>query len=249
MLVLCYRNGALGHTVGALMDCCTKEGTQDFPSFVRGNHLHHHVSKSKFYYVRHPFVDIKTEKQKGNTVISSSSHSIPGRLLIILMGLRKWNRAVPEFNKPVQLRQDGSTVQEQIEVLSNTLLDVVTDSNWYIDVDITATLDITDFWHNSDNVALFLLNCGLHPVDDKVKSFCQMVATSNQEYIDNVEKCVKISNDILEGKDYELSISFLEAAMIHTLLMHKLGKRFYEQPKRLTCFPKSTLDYIKIFKD
>ena len=76
-----------------------------------------------------------------------------------------------------------------------------------------------------------------------------MVATSNQEYFDIVENCVKISNDILEGKVYETNLDFFESAMCHMLLMEQLGKRFYEQPHRLKCLPISTLDYIKIFKD
>ena len=76
-----------------------------------------------------------------------------------------------------------------------------------------------------------------------------MVATSNQEYFDTVENCVKISNDILEGKVYETNLDFFESAMCHMLLMGRLGKRFYEQPRRLECLPTSTLDYIKIFKD
>jgi hypothetical protein len=248
MLALCYHNGALGHTVGALMDCCTKEGTQDFPSFVPGMHLHNHISNSKFYKVCHPWIDIPKEKQHNNTVISASSYSTFGRLLIVLMGLKKWNKSVPMENAPVLLRQDGDTVQEQIEVLSNTLFDKVSaDIGWYLDVD--HVLDITNFWNDSNCVSEFLINCGLHPVDYKVKSFCQLVANSNQKYFDIIENCVKISNDILDGKVYDTGLDFFESAMCHMLLMKSLGKRFYEQPQRLKCFPASTLDYIKIFKD
>lgn len=248
MLVLCYHNGALGHTVGALMDCCTEEGTQDFPSFVPGMHLHHHSSKSKFYKVCHPWIDIPKEKQHNNTVISASSYSTFGRLLIVLMGLKKWHKSVPNENSPLLYRQDGDSVQEQIEVLSNTLFDKVsTDHEWYLDVD--HVLDITNFWNDPNCISTFLTKCGLHPVDYKVKNFCQLVANSNQKYFDIIENCVKISNDILEGKVYDTGLDFFESAMCHMLLMKKLERRFYNQPRRLRCFPASTLDYIEIFKD
>jgi len=248
MLVLCYHNGALGHTVGALMDCCTEEGTQDFPSFVSGMHLHHHKSDSNFYKVCHPWIDIPKEKQHNNTVISASSYSTFGRLLIVLMGLKKWHKSVPNENSPLLYRQDGDVVQEQIEVLSNTLFDKVsTDTEWYLDVD--HVLDITNFWNDPDHVSTFLTRCGLHPVDYKVQRFCQLVANNNQKYFDIIENCVKISNDILEGKVYDTGLDFFESAMCHMLLMKNLGRRFYEQPQRLKCFPASTLDYIKIFKD
>jgi len=249
MLVLCYHNGALGHTVSALMDCCTEEGGASvFPSFAPGNHLHHHLPKSKFYRVQHPVINMALEKQRNNTVISASSYSITGRLLIVLMGLKKWFKKIPEFNAPVMLRQDGNTAHEQLETLSNTLFDKVSNNDgWYIEAD--HVLDITNFWRDANCVSLFLSECGLHPIENKVTSFCQMVANSNQEYFDIVENCVKIFNDILEGKVYEINQSFFEAAMCHMLLMKHLKKRFYEQPQRLKCFPASTLDYIKIFKD
>lgn len=248
MLVLCYHNGALGHTVTALMDCCTKEGGAEFPSFVKGKHLHHHRPLSTFYKVRHPIIDISSEKAAGNTVISSSSFSTFGRLLIILMGLKKWKKAVPEFNSPVMYRQDGSTMHEQLEVLSNTLLDKVsTDGWWFTDVD--HVLDITDFFGNTKRVSTFLSDCGLTPVDEKVESFCRNVAISNQEYVDTIGKCVKISTDILNGEEYDIDLSFFETAMCHMLLMQQTGKRFYEQPRRLQNFPTSTVDYIKLFKD
>ena len=48
ILVLCYHNGALGHTVSALIDCCTKEG----PSFVPGENLHHYNTKSLLYQIK-----------------------------------------------------------------------------------------------------------------------------------------------------------------------------------------------------
>jgi len=248
MLVLCYHNGALGHTVTALMDCCTEEGSSEFPSFVKGKHLHHYLPQSKFYKVSHPIIDIAKEKAAGNTIISSSSFSTFGRLLIILMGLNKWSKAVPEFNAPVVFRQDGTTIQEQLEVLSNTLLDKIsTDQWWFTDVD--HVLDITNFFGEPNKVSTFLSNCGLHPIDEKVKSFCYAVAVSNQEYVDTIEKCVKISTDILDGKEYNVDLSFYETAMCHMLLMKHTGKRFYEQPHRLQYFPTSTVDYIKLFKD
>ncbi len=248
MLVLCYHNGALGHTVTALMDCCTKEGNVEFPSFVKGKNLHHHRPRSTFYKVRHPAIDINKEKAEGNTVISSSSFSTFGRLLIILMGLKKWTDAVPEFNSPVLLRQDGDSKQEQLEVLSNTLLDkVISDNGWFTDVD--HVLDIVDFFKRPSQVSEFLARCGLHPIENRVENFCQLVAESNQEYVDTVENCAKITTDILDGKEYSVDLSFFEAAMCHMMLMQRTGKRFYEQPRRLQHFPVSTVDYIKLFKD
>ena len=161
MLVLCYHNGALGHTVTALMDCCTEEGNVEFPSFVKGKNLHHHKPRSTFYKVRHPAIDINKEKAEGNTVISSSSFSTFGRLLIILMGLKKWTNAVPEFNSPVLFRQDGDSIQEQLEVLSNTLLDkVISDNGWFTDVDYVLILltsssnpvKYQNFWLDADYI-------------------------------------------------------------------------------------------------
>jgi hypothetical protein len=248
MLAFCYHNGALGHTVTALMDCCTKEGNAEFPSFVKGNNLHHHYPLSRFYQVKHPDIDMVKERAAGNTIISSSSFSTFGRLLIILMGLKKWKKAIPEFNKPVILRQDGVTIQEQIEVLSNTLLDKVHQSEgWFADAD--HVLDITSFWNSPAAVSLFLKECGLHPVDEKVEDFCHIVAESNQEYFNTIEKCVKISTDVTDGKEYAVDLDFFETAMCHMLVMQKTNKRFYEQPRRLKFFPTNTVDYIKLFKD
>jgi hypothetical protein len=246
MLVLCYHNGALGHTVSALLDCCTKEGGQDFPSFVPGKNLHHYNTKSTLYQVKHPDIDVKQE-QLSNIVASSTSQSIPGRLLVLLMGLEKHTNACPEFNNPIVYKQTGKTFGEQLEILSLTLRDKVTkDSEWFMDTDYQ--LDIMDFWHNPGNIQIFLVKCGFTPMVTRVNEFCKLVADANSKYFDIIQKCVTLVQDVINNKDYSIDLTFYETAMCHMLLLQQTGKSHIDI-KLLNQQPTSTANFIEIFKD
>jgi hypothetical protein len=246
MLILCYHNGALGHTVSALFDCCTKEGGQNFPSFVPDKNLHHYKTKSKLYQVKHPDINVKQE-QLSNVVVSSTSHSISGRLLILLMGLEKHNNAHPEFNNPIVYKQTGKTFGEQLEILSLTLKDKVTkDSEWLVDTDYQ--LDIMDFWHNPSEIETCLVKCGFTPVFNRVDEFCKMVANTNSKYFGVIQKCLTIVQDVINNKHYNIDLTFYETAMCHMLLLQQTGKSHIDI-KLLNQQPTSTADFIEIFKD
>lgn len=247
MLVLCYHNGALGHTVGALMDCCTEEGTQDFPSFVPGKNLHHYKTRSLLYKIKHPNVNIVQEQKHNNIVVSSTATNITGRLLVLLMGLMKYNNSDPTFNNPIVYKQTGNTFGEQLEILSLTLKDKVTnDSDWLMDTN--HQLDIMSFWNNVSDVNLFLINCGFTPLPDKVKDFCNKVVFTNSKYFDSIQKCVTIAQDVINNLQYDIDLTFYEAAMCHMLLLCETKKSHIEI-KLLPSQPTSTTDFIEIFKD
>ena len=247
MLVLCYHNGALGHTVGALIDCCTKEGSQEFPSFVLNRNLHQHKSRTGLYRIQHPDIDIDQERRAGNTVISSTSFSKRGRLLIILMGLLKYLGNEPKFNNPVVYKQHGLSFGEQLEILSVTLKDkVLSDHSWHVDTD--HQLDITDFWSNPDAVEKFLIDCNLTPVRNLVVRFCDKVTETNAKYFNTIEKCVTLVQAVINNTQYKVDLTFYEAAMCHMLLLCHTGK-LHTDIKLMHYLPTSSNDFIEIFKD
>lgn len=217
MIVLCYHNGALGRTVAALIECCTKEGSREFPSFVTGKNLHHYKPEEKLFQIKHPFCEVKKEKEFSNTVISSTSNSHIGRFLILLMGLKKWSKNEPKLNQQFLYNQTSSTYGEQLEVLSITLRDKVKSANdWYLDAD--CVLDILDFWDNHNAIIKWLTDCGFTPVSSKVHDFCQLVAESNRGYYDSILKCTQIVQDTIQHINYNIDLTFYETAMCHAML-------------------------------
>lgn len=248
MLVLCYHNGALGHTVSALIDSCTKEGGQDFPSFVINKNLHNYTPRSGLYQVKHPYIDIEKERNRNNIVISSTSTSVSGRLLILLMGLLKSNaQTAPVFNEPVVYKQDGTLFGEQLEILSLTLKDKISqETDWYTDADFQ--LDIIDFWTNCQGIEKFLLDCGLTPMPVRILEFCQKVMETNAEYFDTIQKCVTIAHDVIHNQEYDIELTFYEAAMCHMLLLQHSNKT-HQEIKLLQSMPNNTASFIKIFKE
>jgi hypothetical protein len=248
MLVLCYHNGALGHTVSALIDSCTKEVGGNFPSFVINKNLHHYIPQSRVYQVKHPYIDIEQERKHNNIVISSSSKSVFGRLLILLMGLLKSNvQTTPGFNAPVVYKQNGTLFGEQLEILSLTLKDKISkEADWYTDVDYQ--LDVMDFWTNPQGIEKFLLDCNLTPIPVRVLEFCQKVREINAVYFDTVKKCVTITQDVINNKEYNIDLTFYEAAMCHMLLLQHFNKT-HNEVKLVQCMPTNTASFIQIFKD
>ena len=59
MITICYHNGALGNTLGALLASCTKEGGEKFPSFLKGQNLHHFIHSGNLYKIRHPKINLQ----------------------------------------------------------------------------------------------------------------------------------------------------------------------------------------------
>jgi hypothetical protein len=117
MLTVCYPGGALGFSIGALMDCCTKEGGNEFPVFYKGENLHHHVQRSTWYELAHPVggLDFIIEKRKKNIVIGSNSESFFGRLLIKTMLCYKWFHLAPDVNQPSLYFQGNGSYGDQLE--------------------------------------------------------------------------------------------------------------------------------------
>jgi hypothetical protein len=247
MNVLCYHNGALGHAVMVLIETCTKEGTNDFPSFVAGEHLHHYRPTQTLFCVKHPDCNITSEKSLGNTVISSSSQSHFGRFLILLMGLKKWTKAVPALDHEVTYKQYGKTYGDQLEILSLTLRDKVqTESEWFLDADYV--LDVVDFWQNPDEIVKWLTQCGFTPVVELVHKFCKLVSESNQQYYNDIVKCVQVVDDVVKNKISTVDLTFYETAVCHALLLIHF-KRSHVDVKLFQEHPTNTQHFIDIFYD
>jgi hypothetical protein len=246
MIVFCYHNGALGHATSALIECCTQEGGRDFPLVYLGENLHHFSAEQKLFCIKHPECNVTQEKKLGNFVISTSSSSMIGRFLILLMALKKWNNDEPEYNHRAVYKQHGSTYGEQLEILSLTLLDKVKlDSDWFVDTH--CVLDILDYWNNVSNVVDWLINIGLTPIPDCVDIFCQQIAKSNQHYYNVVNKCVDVVKDTVAGKDYNIDLSFYEVAMCHAMLLNHYNKS-HTETKLLLAPPIYTHDLRNIFQ-
>jgi hypothetical protein len=228
MVILCYHNGALGHATAALIECCTYEGRKDFPPSYHGKNLHHYLPDENLFNIRHPECDIAQEKTLGNTVASSTSKSIFGKLLILLMGLTKWVNDEPTFGCPVVYKQIGETYGEQLEILSITIMDKIkNDNDWLVDAD--CVLDIVNYWNNIPDIVNWLKNCGFTPVNDRVVYFCNQIAKSNQMYYDRISKCNNIVNDIITtDNDYQIDLSFYEVAMCHAMLLDYYNRSHVE---------------------
>lgn len=247
MVVLCYRNGALGRTVSALFSSCTKEGKSSFPSFIKDQNLHHYEDHKNFYRIEHPIIDLDYERHQGNTVVSSSSRSYFGRLLILFMSFGKWFKQYPELDRPLEFNQGNGPYGNQIEVLAITIADEINSiDRWYLDADYV--LDILDFWQSPDQVINFLNKCGFQAENKLVKEFCSQVAETNQNYFDAVDKCHKIVDDVINSKVYPISLTFFEVAVCYALLMLKFNLNASSR-KVLLEPPVSTLDFKKIIKD
>ena len=245
MMILCYQQGALGHAVNALIDCCTKEGNNDFPLFSKNQNLHHYKSKTRLVGIVHPDCDVALFQQRGYVVISSTSKTFNGRLLVILMGLAKWFKKLPEFNNPIKkLEQFGDTFGEQIEILSASLTNLIkNESEWFSDAN--HTFDILNFWNDVQSVITFLKDIGLTPVNELVHKFCRKITYINQMYYNSVQKCVSIANNVINREIVDIDISFYEVAMIHCLLMEHLNRNHLEL-KLLDSTPKNTIEFINI---
>jgi hypothetical protein len=200
------------------------------------------------YQVKHPYINIEQERKHNNIVISSSSKSVFGRLLILLMGLLKSNaQTTPEFNTPIVYKQNGTMFGEQLEILSLTLKDKISkEADWYTDVDYQ--LDVVDFWTNPLGIEKFLLDCNLTPIPVRVLEFCQKVRETNAVYFDTVKKCVTITQDVINNQEYNIDLTFYEAAMCHMLLLQHFDKS-HQEIKLVQCTPTNTTSFIQIFKD
>lgn len=245
--MLCYRNGALGHTVSALLNCCTHEGgLEKFPLFNKGKNLHHFKPGNNFYTVKHPEINISTERELGNFVISSSSRSEFGKLLILFMSYGKWYKHYPDFNAPINFNQGTGTYGEQIEILGRTVADVIkSDKDWFLEVDYV--FDIMHFWNNTQGVVEFLKICNLTPELQAVEDFCNQVKISNETYFNSVKKCYVVAECVLKDVDQLVDLTFFEVAVCYALLL--INYKHIRQPKVPQEIPKSTVDFKKLFEE
>jgi hypothetical protein len=229
----------------ALIETCTKEGNKEFPSFVDQQNLHHFIPQGVLYQTKHPECDVSSEQSLGNKVACATSTTYFGRYLILLMGLHKWVRGVPDYNDPVIYKQHGQTYGEQLEILSVTLTDKTqSDSDWYMDCDYK--LDIVDYWQNPMNVSTWLTHLGLTPVYQRVLEFCKLVSVANQVYYDSVANCQQIVDDVILKRVREINLSFYETAMCHSMLLRHYNVSHIDL-KLLHAPPTSTNDLIGMF--
>jgi hypothetical protein len=245
MLVLCYPNGALGHCFSALLDYCTVEGgAENYPIFINGKNLHQHKQKSHFYKISHPTVICNND----DTLISSTSNSDFGKLLILLMSLAKHSKKIPDFNNPLMLKQGSGSFGKQVEILSLTIRDKLEKRNdWFLNSD--NIFDILWYWENVEDIVIFLKKLNLTPIENKVIEFANMVATSNQMYYNNIKHCFELVDDIVSSRDINLDLSFFDTTLVHMLLLKHIKAFDYRQIKLLVHSPKSTQDFINIIKE
>jgi hypothetical protein len=244
MLVFCYHNGALGHATMALIETCTKEGNKEFPSFFDQQNLHHYVPQRFLFQLKHPDCDVPAEQALTNKVACATATTYFGRYLVLLMGLKKCVGDVPDYNDPVVYKQLGQTYGEQLEILSVTLKDKTqSDVDWYMDCDYK--LNIVDYWANPAHVSAWLSQLGFEPVLDRVEEFCKLVTKSNQWYYDSVSKCQQIVDDISLKQVHDITLSFYETAMCHSMLLrnHNIS---HVDCKLLHAPPTSTRHLIEI---
>jgi hypothetical protein len=241
MLVLHYHNGAMGNTVGALWASCTIEGNTEIPIFNIGKNLHHFTHEKEFYSIKHPHIDIEYEKSKNNTIVCSTSNSVFGKLLILTMSFMKWHMRIPKFNEPCVFNQGNGSYGDQLEMLSDTIISKLDTFDDKYDI----IFDILWFWKDTSQIKQFLLNCQLSPIDTKIEEFVKIVTKTNNQYFEIVERCFLIADDVLCGKNYEITVNFFETAIIRALLKMKTTDNLLlmsEPPKYIT-------DFNKLFKE
>ena len=245
MIVLCYHNGALGNTTRALFECCTKEGNSELPSFLTGQNLHHFKPKDDIIHVKHPVCDVTSERKNNNIVVSSTSSSLYGRYMILLMGLKKWNSKVPAFNDPSTYKQDGNGFGEQLEILSLTLIKKTNQKNdWFENA--CYKIDILDYWNNVDNLCDTIKSCGLTPHYNKVKHFSGLVCKTNDIYFNKIKECYKVIDFVLEKRKRKIDLNFFQSAVCHGLLLH-ITKANHTEVKLIDQMPINTEDFIRAF--
>ena len=243
-IVLCYHNGALGNVAVALMESCTYQGRQNMPNFIKNKNLHHYKQKTKLVEIQHPNCDVLKEKNKGKTVLTSTSMSNFGRYLIVLMGLNKWTGKLPRYSDKSVYKQSGHSYQNQLETLAITLHDKVKDdSDWYADADVT--IDILDYWKNPKQICRAISKCNLTPITPLVKLFCQRTAYTNKVYHDTITKCSNIVEMCFSNSHVPIDINFLETAVCYAMLLDKIGVHHTQVP-RLSAHPTNTGDLINL---
>jgi hypothetical protein len=210
MLVIHYHNGALGNTIGAMLSCCTEEGSSSFPLFIVGKNLHHFAHNEKFYYIKHPNIDIEYERSIGNKLIYSTSESIFGKLLILMMGLYKFNNQLPEFNKPFLYKQGTGNYGEQIEILSLTLMDKIDLMNQESDI----IFDIMWFWEDLNKIEKFLIDCGLTPDKLKIQRFVKQVKKQTKNILIGLKNVLQLPMMCYIIKTTKLKIRFLKQQLL-----------------------------------
>jgi len=246
MIVVCYHNGALGHCLSALFDCCTQEGgAVKFPSFSKGEHLHNHTQKSFFYKISHPTVDI--EKEINNVIVSSSSNTEFGRLLALYMGIAKWSKQLPDFNVPTTFNQGTGSFGNQIEILSTTLSNKLdAPIGWFLNADYV--FDILWYWEDPGKIVDFLKLIGLSPIENRVIEFTKLVTDSNQMYFDLIKNYYDTVEDICNQKDKKIDLTFFDTAIVHMLYL-KRKQLHINDVDLLVQQPKSTLEFRNIIKE
>jgi hypothetical protein len=252
MITLWYRNGGMGHTVSAIFDYGTVEGgVSGFPVFYPGQHLHHQDPQKKFYKICHPYIDIDSENKSGNIIVSSTSESDFGKLLIILMGLQKWTNKIPDTMAPVNFNQilQGSenTFGDQIEILSLTIRDdITTYANWLTTG--VKVFDIMWIWEDPGRIVEFLKSLNLTTIDDKVIKMCNDIRDANQQYFNEIKKCFDICDNICNNISHNIELNFLSEAVIHMLVLRHLKITDYNSVKLLKEKPTNTSDFIKLIQ-
>ena len=107
---------------------------------------------------------------------------------------------------------------------------------------------MVDFWNNPNEIVKWLTQCGFTPVIELVYKFCKLVSRSNQQYYDDIVKCVKVVDDVINNRISAVDLTFYETAMCHALLLTNF-KRSHVDIKLFQEHPTNTQHFINIFYD
>lgn len=263
--IFCYTAGALGASVSGLIQYCTVEGTPGKKWNFKKNSHQENFSNTRIlkqigihHVIPHDMIDIEKEKQAGNIIITPSSRSVKGKLLILTMRYSKianLQLGLSDFgltNLPTENNcssfhhYTAESFGEKIEIHSDIVCNWITDElMWFLNAD--HVLDILDFWENPDNVVKWIRSIGLTPLPDLIFDFCFDLTLANNDYYRLITKVDTIFDDVINCIDKKIDLSFYETALIHAMLRNHYNVDDFKNLKLLTNRPTSTMNFIDIF--
>ena len=248
MYVISYHNGAMGHTVRALIESCTAQFARPLPEFIKNENLHHYQDSGKIR-LSHELVDeIKKKISNDHKIIRIAINNQFARLLVLAMSFGKYFKQFPTENNLILYPQyNNLSLGQQIEIFSMSIVyDEVEEKNKQLNAD--AIFDIDWFFSNKQKIIDFLHLLGLSVLDVKLDEFLDGIRLVNKSYLELIENCYNIAALVKNNINQQLKIDFFETCLIHFLLVQHY-KKSYNHIKLLSTIPDNTQTFIQIFKD